>query len=51
MYLAALHQSSTQAVDSAEVFEKLILPKQPQIISKIKKRDENTVNDLEQVCP
>ena len=36
MYPAALHQISTQTVDSSEVFEKIILQKQPQIISKIK---------------
>ena len=52
MYPAALHKIPTQIVDSSQVLAKCIRQKQPQIIKSITKNwDENTIKDLEQVCP
>ena len=52
MYPAALHRVFTQTVDLSQVFERLILQKQPKMINKkTKSRDRNTISDLEQVCP
>ena len=52
MYPAALHKIPTQPVDSSQVLANCIRQKQPQTIKSITKNwDENTINDLEQVCP
>ena len=52
MYPAALHKIPTQTVDSSQVLVKCIRQKQPQIIKSITKNwDENTIKDLEHVCP
>ena len=52
MYPAALHEIATQTVDSSQVFERLILQKQPKMIKKMTKTwDRNTISDLEQDCP
>ena len=52
MYPAALNKIPTQTVDSSQVFERLILQKQPKIFNKITKSwNKNTIEELEQVCP
>ena len=52
MYPAALHKIPIQTVDSSQVFERLILQKQPKMFNKMTKSwDKNTISDLEQVCP
>ena len=51
-YPAALHRIPTQTVDSSQFSERWILQRQPKIINNIKTSwDENTIKDLEQVCP
>ena len=52
MYPAALQKISTQTVDSTQVLPESIRKKQQQIFKSITKNwDENTIKDLEQVCP
>ena len=52
MYPAALPKIPTRTVDSSQVLAKHIRQKQPQTIKSITKNwDNNTIKDLEQVCP
>ena len=51
MYPASLHTILTQTIDSSQIFERRIFQKQQKNIEKMKSWDENTIKDLEQVCP